>query len=77
MLFRSVIQANEPRSHHRSKHILRRFHFVGKIIEEQDVVLERVDTKNNIADPFIKAIPQQLFDHHLDCMGLKYNGDWL
>ena len=72
---RAVIQAKEPRSHQKSKHILRCFHLIRKIIERQDVVLERVDTKNNIADPFTKAIPQQLFDLHLDCMGLKYKGD--
>ena len=71
----AVAQAKEPRSHHKSKHILRHFHLVREIIERQDVVIERVDTKNNIADPFTKALPLQLFDRHLDCMGLKYKGD--
>ena len=73
----AVAQAKEPRSHHKSKHILRRFHLVREIIERQDVIIERVDTKDNIADPFTKALPQQQFDRHLDCMGLKYKGDWL
>ena len=52
----TVIQAKKFRSHQRSKHILRCFHLIQKIIERQDVILERVDTKNNIADPFTKAI---------------------
>ena len=56
---RVVAQAKEPRSHHKSKHILRRFHLVREIIERQDVVIERVKIKNNIADPFTKALPQQ------------------
>ena len=73
----AVIQAKEPRSHHRSKHILRCFHLVREIVERQDVILERVETKNNIADPFTKTLSQQLFDRHLDCIGLKYKGDWL
>ena len=73
----AVAQAKEPRSHHKSKHILRLFHLVREIIERQDVIIERVGTKNNIADPFTKALPQQQFDRHLDCMGLKYKGDWL
>ena len=47
------------------------------IIERQDVVIDRVDTKNNIADPFTKALPKQQLDHHLDCMGIKYKDDWL
>ena len=73
----AVAQAKEPRSHHKFKHILRRFHLVREIIERQDVIIERVDTKNNIADPFTKALPQQQFDCYFDCMGLKYKGDWL
>ena len=55
---RAVIQAKECRSHQKSKHILRYFHLFQKIIERQDVILECFDTKNNIVDPFIKAIPQ-------------------
>ena len=73
----AVAQAKEPRSHHKSKHILRCFHLIREIIERQDVIIERVDTKNNIADPFTKALPQQQFDRHLDYMGLKYKGGWL
>ena len=37
---RTVAQAKEPRSHHKSKHILRRFHLVREIIERQDVIIE-------------------------------------
>ena len=74
---RAVAQAKEPRSHHKSKHILRRFHLVREIIERQDIVIERVETKNNIADPFTKALPQQQYNRYLDCMGIKYKDDWL
>ena len=73
----TVAQDKEPRSHHKSKHILRWFHLVREIVERRDMIVERVDTKNNIVDPFTKALPQQQFDRHLDCMGLKYKGDWL
>ena len=73
----AIAQAKEPRSHHKSKHILRCFHLVREIIERQDMVIEWVNTKNNIADPFTKALPQQQFECHLNCMGIKYKGDWL
>ena len=73
----AVAQAKELRSHHKSKHILRWFHLVREIIERQDVVIDRVDAKNNIADSFTKALPKQQLDHHLDYMGIKYKGDWL
>ena len=51
-----VAQAKEPRSHHKSKHILRRFHLIRKIVKRCDVI---VDIKNNIADPFTKALSIQ------------------
>ena len=73
----AVAQAKEPRAHHKSKHILRRFHLVREIVERGEVYISRVDTKNNIADPFTKALPQREFDRHLDCMGLKHKSDWL
>ena len=53
----AVIQVKEPRSHHRSKHILKRFHLVREIVERQDIILEQIETKNNIADPFTKTLP--------------------
>ena len=73
----AVAQAKESRSHHKSKHILRRFHLIREIVERHDVIVERVDIKNNIADPFTKALSMQQFDRHLDSMGIKYRGDWL
>ena len=73
----AVAQAKELRSHHKSKHILRRFHLVWEIVERCDIIVERVDTKNNIVDPFTKALSMQQFDFYLDSMGIKYRGDWL
>ena len=70
----AVAQAKEPRSHHKSKHILRCFHLVREVIERNDIMVEWVNTKNNIVDPFTKALPLQQLDRHLDCMGIKYKG---
>ena len=53
----AIAQAKGPRSHKKFKHILRCFHLVREIIKRGDVIIERVDTKNNIADPFTKVIP--------------------
>ena len=33
----AIAQAKEPRSHHRSKHILRRFHLIREIVDKGDV----------------------------------------
>ena len=67
----TVAQAKEPRSHYKSKHILRWFHLVQEIVKKYDVIMEQVDTKNNIADPFTKVLSMQQLDRHLDSMGIK------
>jgi hypothetical protein len=36
----AIAQAEKPRSHQRSKHILRRFHLIREIIEMKDVKRE-------------------------------------
>ena len=54
----AVVQVKEPSSYHKSKHILRCFHLVREIVERQDIVIEQVYTKNNIANPFTKALLQ-------------------
>jgi hypothetical protein len=73
----AVAQAKEPRSYHKSKHTLRRYHLVREIVGIGDISIEQVNTKNNIADPLTKSLPQQQFDRHLDCMGMRYQSDWI
>ena len=46
----AVAQVKKSRSYHKFKHILRCFYLVHEIIERQDIIIERVETKNNIAD---------------------------
>ena len=50
-----VAQAKEPKSHHKSKHILRWFHLVQEIVEKYDMIMERVDIKNNIANSSLRS----------------------
>ncbi|KAJ0467877.1 putative RNA-directed DNA polymerase [Helianthus annuus] len=40
----AIAQAKEPRSHHRAKHILRKFHYIREIVERGDIVISKVDT---------------------------------
>ncbi|KAK2357253.1 secreted RxLR effector protein [Trifolium repens] len=73
----AIAQAKEPRSHQKSKHILRRYHLIREIIERGDVKIEKVDGKENAADPFTKALGIKVFDKHKCEIGLKYMTDWL
>ena len=53
----AIAQAKEPRSHQRSKHILKRYHLIRDIIGNNDVKIEKVPTYQNIVDPLTKLLP--------------------
>ncbi|KAK8698021.1 hypothetical protein V6N13_114153 [Hibiscus sabdariffa] len=72
----AIAQAKEPRSHQRSKHILRRFHLIRDIIDRGDVEICKVHTDDNIADPLTKPLTQQKHDRHTESLGIRYVGDW-
>ncbi|KAK8573047.1 hypothetical protein V6N12_029085 [Hibiscus sabdariffa] len=68
----AIAQAKEPRSHQRSKHILRRFHLIREIIDRGDVEICKVHTDDNIADPLTKPLTQQKHDRHTESLGIRY-----
>ncbi|KAK9018928.1 hypothetical protein V6N11_033973 [Hibiscus sabdariffa] len=72
----AIAQAKEPRSHQRSKHILRRFHLIQEIIDRGDVEICKVHTDDNIADPLTKPLAQQKHDRHTESLGIRYVSDW-
>ncbi|KAK8574601.1 hypothetical protein V6N12_062291 [Hibiscus sabdariffa] len=72
----AITQAKEPRSHQRSKHILRRFHLIREITDRGDVEICKVHTDDNIADPLTKPLTQQKHDRHTESLGIRYVGDW-
>jgi len=43
--------------HSRMKHIDVRFHFVQEILDEGDIELQKIHTKENTADMLTKIIP--------------------
>ncbi|KAK8667494.1 hypothetical protein V6N13_007643 [Hibiscus sabdariffa] len=72
----AIAQAKEPRSHQRSKHILRRLHLIREIIDQGDVEICKVHTDDNIADPLTKPLAQQKHDRHTESLGIRYVSDW-
>jgi hypothetical protein len=58
-------QLREPRSHQKSKHVLRRYHLIREIIDRGDVKICKVHTDLNIADPLTKALSQQKHEAHM------------
>ena len=73
----AIAQAKEPRSHQRSKHVLRKYHLIREIVGRQDIKIERILTDQNITDPMTKPLPQKKYDVHVNIFGIRYIGDWI
>ncbi|OIT31409.1 hypothetical protein A4A49_58499, partial [Nicotiana attenuata] len=52
----AIAQAKEPRSHQKSKHVLRKYHLIREIIKRGDIEIQKVNGKENASDPFAKAL---------------------
>ncbi|KAL0439000.1 UNVERIFIED_CONTAM: Retrovirus-related Pol polyprotein from transposon RE2 [Sesamum latifolium] len=73
----AIAQAKKSRSHHRSKHILRRYHLLSEMVSRGDCRMDRVSSAENTADPLTKPMSQIAHTQHLDKMVLRSMGDWL
>ncbi|KAL0416508.1 UNVERIFIED_CONTAM: Retrovirus-related Pol polyprotein from transposon RE2, partial [Sesamum latifolium] len=73
----AIAQSKEPRYHHCSKHILRRYHLLREIVDRGDCRMDRVSSTENRADPLTKPMSQIAHTQYLDKMGLRSTGDWL
>ncbi|KAL0355610.1 UNVERIFIED_CONTAM: Retrovirus-related Pol polyprotein from transposon TNT 1-94 [Sesamum radiatum] len=65
----AIAQAKEPRSHHRSKHILRLYHLLREMVSRGDCRMDRVSSAENTADPLTKSM-SQIAHTQVDGIGL-------
>ena len=49
-----IFLENNPSYHVKTKHIDVQYHFVGDMVEDKKVLLEKVDTLKNVVDPLKK-----------------------
>ena len=66
-----VAQSKDPRSHKKGKHIERKYHIIRDIVAQGDVVVAKIDSANNLVDPFTKPLSQRTFESHLEGMGVR------
>ena len=66
-----VAQSKDPRNHKKGKHIERKYHIIRDIVARGDVVVAKIESGNNLVDPFTKALPQRTFRSHLEGMRVK------
>ena len=49
--------------HTQTKHIVVRFHFVRGILDEDDIELKKINTKDNLANMLTKMVSGTKFNH--------------
>ena len=57
--------------HSRTKHIDVRYHFIRSLIESKVVILEKINTKYNVADMFTKIVASSKHWTHVEALGMR------
>ncbi|KAJ9545830.1 hypothetical protein OSB04_025537 [Centaurea solstitialis] len=65
-------QAKEPREHHKSRHMLRKYHLIREIIGRGDVRICKIPTEDNVADPLTKPLARVKHEAHASSIGMQY-----
>ncbi|KAJ9566729.1 hypothetical protein OSB04_002695 [Centaurea solstitialis] len=68
----AVAQAKEPREHHKSRHVLRKYHLIREIIGRGDVRICKIPTDENVADPLTKPLARAKHEGHTSSIGMQY-----
>ncbi|KAJ9540464.1 hypothetical protein OSB04_026970 [Centaurea solstitialis] len=68
----AVAQAKEPREHHKSRHVLRKYHLIREIIGRGDVRICKIPTEENDADPLTKPLARVKHEAHANSIGMQY-----
>ncbi|GKF09495.1 hypothetical protein Tco_0043719, partial [Tanacetum coccineum] len=66
----ALLIANEPEVQRGARHYHRRYHYVCECIELGKINLLKVHTDDNLADPFMKALPKGKLTQHVRIIGL-------
>ena len=72
-----MAQSKEPRNHGRGKHVRRKYHLIREIVQRGDVLVIKIATADNLADPFTKALSTKVFNRHMDSISIRCNPNWL
>ncbi|GKB43251.1 hypothetical protein Tco_0888193 [Tanacetum coccineum] len=65
----AITIANEPGITKGARHYRAKVHYLREVIEFGDIVLEKVYTDDNVADPFRKALPFNKYSEHTNNIG--------
>ena len=55
--------SKNPMMHAKTKHIAIKYHYVRELVEDKEVKMECVKSKEQIADIFTKPLPKDAFEY--------------
>lgn len=67
----AVALTKEPKDHGKSRHIDRKYHFVRHKVAEGKVIVKRISSEENPADPFTKILSKAKHDMHGERIGMR------
>lgn len=67
----AIYLSNDSMFHDRSKHISVKYHFIRNVIEDGDLTVKKVDSKDNPADILTKCLPMAKFKYCLDLVDIN------
>ncbi|GKE42990.1 hypothetical protein Tco_1470274 [Tanacetum coccineum] len=62
--------ANNPKILKGARHFQRKYHYIREVIQEREIVLKKVHTDDNVADPFTKPMPFNKHYEHAMVIGI-------
>ena len=66
----AIFLAKNPAYHAKTKHIDLQYHLVRDVVEDQKVLLEKVNTVKNVADSLTKFVSIEKFSWCRESMGI-------
>ena len=67
----AVAQAREPSSHHKTRHIERKYKLIRHHVEAGLVKVRKVHTDLNVSDPMTKPLPRAKHEQHRIAIGVR------
>ncbi|GJR85509.1 putative reverse transcriptase domain-containing protein [Tanacetum coccineum] len=66
----AIAIASDPRILKGASHFQRKYHYIREVIQEGEIILKKVHTDDNVADPFTKPMPFNKHFEHAMAIGI-------
>lgn len=63
--------SKDLRVNKRSRHINIKYHHIRELVDKNEVKVENIRTKDNVADIFTKGLPREAFNRHKQTLGVS------